>query len=205
MTSSRNVMQGLGVVAALAAGCGPGAAPRAAGDRATAQYAMDLCAGVVCDDGDPCTFDECDEGRCLALPLRDPGTCTPQDACHTAAWSCDPAGGPTCARTNVCGSQWCSPGFWKNYDQALWPIAATTAYADIASMAGDTSFASQPALACAYTALADVLAHPEECGGPATNYVADVLSHLTPGVDFRGSETDGTGASYACPLTMTGR
>src|SRR2546430_2355863 len=54
----------------------------------TSQTAMAFAGGVSCDDGDPCTIDECTPAGCTHTPV----TCAAADQCHEAA-TCDPATG----------------------------------------------------------------------------------------------------------------
>ena len=70
---------------------------------------------------------------------------------------------------------WCSPGFWKNHEE-LWTAYLNVPYSTLSGAAA----LSKKAPAGDPT-LQQVIEHPEIYGGPATNSVADFLSHLAFG------------------------
>jgi cysteine-rich repeat protein len=68
----------------------------------------DPCAGLNCDDANPCTTDSCSAGQCIHAPA----SCSDGDACTTD--TCDPATGcahapVSCDDGNACTTDTCDP------------------------------------------------------------------------------------------------
>jgi hypothetical protein len=67
---------------------------------------------------------------------------------------------------------WCSPGFWKNHEE-LWTGLLTVKYSTLSGAAplSNKAPAGDPTIQ-------QVIENPQIYGGPATNSVADYLSHI---------------------------
>ena len=109
--------------------------------------AIDVCAGVNCDDSNACTSDSCnpDSGQCehTAPPSCDDQNACTGDSCNITTGLCEHTAPPSCDDSNTCtndvcdpntglcvntdnGScnlEACSPGFWKNHlpPSSAWP------------------------------------------------------------------------------------
>jgi LmbE family N-acetylglucosaminyl deacetylase len=67
-----------------------------------------------CDDGDPCTVDACDAGRCAPQPAADGAGCGDDDACNGVercrAGACERLPPPDCADGDPCTTDVCLAG-----------------------------------------------------------------------------------------------
>jgi len=89
---------------------------------------------------------------------------------------------------------WCSPGYWKNADDAAWAYVGASKNTKYNGIPGSNpDFTDDPTIF-------EVLSSPKTYGGPATNIVANYLS---------GLRTDGWGGTQSggdyCPLNNAGR
>jgi hypothetical protein len=76
---------------------------------------------------------------------------------------------------------WCSPGFWKNHED-LWTAYLNTKYSVLQGLF-DAAPLSKKAPAGDPT-IQQVVENPDIYGGPATNSVADYLSHIFFGTPY---------------------
>jgi hypothetical protein len=96
----------------------------------------------------------------------------------------DPTGLTFCftvTQTLLPTTTWCSPGFWKNHED-LWTAYLNTKYSVLQGLF-DAAPLSKKAPAGDPT-IQQVVENPDIYGGPATNSVADYLSHIFFGTPY---------------------